>query len=182
MNIFVVDQDPRIAAQSLCDKHVVKMILESGQMLSTAHRMLDGNEYIGPSKSGKRQVKKYSMNDEREFVLYNVVHANHPCTVWTMESSSNYAWHFIHFEALAKEYQFRYGKTHSTWDKLRDAVSSCPRNIPSGPRTPFAIAMKHYPQCIVENDPVESYRKYYNEAKASFAKWTKRAIPEWYHV
>ena len=82
----------------------------------------------------------------------------------------------------SQEVQFRYGKTHSTWDKLRDAVSSCPRNIPSGPRTPFAIAMKHYPQCIVENDPVESYRKYYNEAKASFAKWTKRAIPEWYHV
>ena len=58
----------------------------------------------------------------------------------------------------------------------------CPDNIPNGKRTPFAIAMKQFPECIVEGDPIESYRKYYNVAKNSFAKWTKRAIPEWYHV
>lgn len=182
MNIFVVDNDPRKAAQALCDKHVVKMILESGQMLSTAHRVLDGRQITGPSKSGKTTVKKYVLNDEREIRLYNVVHAHHPCTIWTMESSSNYAWHYVHFEALAKEYQYRYGKTHATWDKLRDVLARCPDNIPNGQRTPFAIAMKQFPECIVEGDPIESYRKYYNVAKNSFAKWTKRAIPEWYHV
>ena len=59
MNIFVLDKDPHIAAQMHCDKHVPKMIVESAQMLSTAHRLLDGEEYMAPSKSGKRMVKHY---------------------------------------------------------------------------------------------------------------------------
>ena len=50
MNIFVLDKDPHIAAQMHCDRHVPKMIVESAQMLSTAHRLLDGEEYMAPSK------------------------------------------------------------------------------------------------------------------------------------
>ena len=61
MNIFVLDEDPTIAAQMQCDKHVVKMIVESAQMLSTAHRMLDGKMIMKPSKSGKRMVKYYDL-------------------------------------------------------------------------------------------------------------------------
>ena len=61
MNIFILDEDPTIAAQMQCDKHVVKMIVESAQMLSTAHRMLDGKLIMKPSKSGKRMVKYYDL-------------------------------------------------------------------------------------------------------------------------
>ena len=93
MNVFVLDESPVIAAQSQCDKHVVKMIVESGQMLSTAHRMLDGTADRRPSKSGKRLIQHWSLNDVRECVLYKAVHMGHPCTVWTMQSSKTYIWH-----------------------------------------------------------------------------------------
>ena len=63
MNIFILDEDPVVAAQLQCDKHVVKMIVECAQMLSTAHRMLDGEEYRAPSKSGKRIVKKWQLQE-----------------------------------------------------------------------------------------------------------------------
>ena len=84
MNIFVLDKNPIVAAQLQCDKHVVKMIVESAQMLSTAHRMLDGQEYKAPSKSGKRMVKKWKLKNHDD-VIYSAVHMGHPCTVWTME-------------------------------------------------------------------------------------------------
>ena len=61
MNIFILDNDPVLAAQQQCDKHVVKMIVESGQMLSTAHRMLDGVVERRPSKSGKTTVNYYKL-------------------------------------------------------------------------------------------------------------------------
>ena len=120
MNIFVLHQDPVAAAQMQCDKHVVKMIVESAQMLSTAHRMLDGTVQIAPSKSGKRMVKHYRLFDDPEMdqLLYKAVHYKHPCTVWTMESAQNYMWHWRHLDALCEEYTYRYGKIHAT-SKLR---------------------------------------------------------------
>lgn len=182
MNIFVVDEDPMIAARQLCDKHVVKMVTESAQMLSTAHRMLDGKMELRKSKSGKRMVKYYALDDHREDILYKAVHHNHPCTVWTMQSSENYKWHYKHYLGLASEYEYRYGKEHGAFHyDLRQELSYLPENLPTGNLTDFAIAMKHFPECIVEGDPVQSYRNYYNVAKASFAKWTNQQIPKWYH-
>ena len=71
MNIFVLDQDTTQAAQLQCDKHVVKMIVESAQMLSTAHRVLDGILTKRPSKSGKTIVKYYELDDyEAELIYY----------------------------------------------------------------------------------------------------------------
>jgi hypothetical protein len=93
MNIFYLDRDPVIAAQMMCDKHVVKMILESAQMLSTAHRVLDGDEYA--NKMG----------------LYKLAHKNHPSTIWVRTSSENYRWLFNHYDALMQEYTYRYDKT-----------------------------------------------------------------------
>ena len=66
MNLFILDQDPVVAAQLQCDKHVVKMIVESAQMLSTAHRMLDGSFTRRKSKSGKTMSKYWKLPDERE--------------------------------------------------------------------------------------------------------------------
>ena len=91
MNIFILDSDPIKSAQLQCDKHVVKMIVESGQMLSTAHRILDGTQCIRPSKSGKTKQKYWEhRNSNSEAVLYRAVHVGHPCTVWTMASMQNY--------------------------------------------------------------------------------------------
>ena len=90
MNIFILSTDPVEAAQMQCDKHVPKMLVESGQMLSTAHRVLDGHLTRRPSKSGKTMVKYYEMvNDSFENILYKAVHMGHPCTVWTMQTAAN---------------------------------------------------------------------------------------------
>ena len=126
MNIFVLEDCPVKAAEVQCDKHVVKMIVESGQMLSTAHRMLDGNLEVYINANG-RKARRYNLSDWRQQVLYKAVHYHHPCTVWTMESSENYLWHYIHFVALCDEYTHRYGKVHMTDTKLRYVLQVIPK-------------------------------------------------------
>ena len=191
MNIFVLDTDPVTAAQLQCDKHVVKMIVESGQMLSTAHRVLDGKLTRRPSKSGKTMVKYWDLyegaNDlEAELCYYKAVHVGHPCTVWTMESSENYRWHWEHLKALCKEYTYRYAtekepyKTHKTERELLWQIQSLPRNIPIGPLTPFKLAMQSNPECMFQ-DPVVSYRAFYQTKQDRFKMaWTKRDVPSWF--
>ena len=90
MNIFVLDENPIVAAQMCCDKHIPKMIVESAQMLSTVHRMLDGIPEKRPSRSGKTIQTYYSFGDERDDMYYLAVHKFHPCTTWTAESKTNY--------------------------------------------------------------------------------------------
>ena len=182
MNIFILDENPIKAAQLQCDKHVVKMIVESGQMLSTAHRMLDGYTEKRPSKSGKRMVNYWVHPDSNlENTLYKAVHHYHPCTTWTMKSIGNYTWHYDHFLALCIEYQYRYNKTHSTQTLLEDILLIPPKNIPIGGLTPFALAMTHEPQCIHEGEPVRSYHEYYQTKQDRFKMvWTKRNVPEWF--
>ena len=181
MNIFILDNDPVKAAQQQCDKHVVKMIVESAQMLSTAHRMLDGHVELRPSKSGKRMVKHYILNDKRDVILYKAVHYNHPCSVWTMESHENYLWHYIHFAALCDEYKYRYNKIHSTDMKLRKELKALPTNIPLVPMTEFKLAMKSNPECMFE-DKIKSYRAFYQTKQERFNMvWTNRDIPEWFN-
>lgn len=181
MNIFILDKDPVKAAQLQCDKHVVKMVLESAQMLSTAHRMLDGHVEKRPSVSGKRMVNYWAHPDaEHENTLYKAVHFKHPCTEWTMRSNNNYNWHYTHFLALCDEYEYRYGKPHSSGNKLKEILKTPPRNIPVHYLTPFALAMQHEPQCIFPGEPVKSYRAYYNTKQYLFKmKWSKREVPEW---
>lgn len=183
MNIFILDENPKKAAQLQCDKHVVKMIVESAQMLSTAHRMLDGKEIKVPSKSGKRMIKAWVMDDAHDNdLLYNAVHMNHPCTVWTRMTRDNYAWHYRHFHALCKEYTHRYGKVHSTETRLLSRLKKYPRNLPTGPLTPFPLAMKSNPECIFPEDPVKSYRLFYQTKQDRFRMmWTMRSTPEWFH-
>jgi hypothetical protein len=183
MNIFVLDPNPTKAAQLQCDKHVVKMIVESAQMLSTAHRLLDGTVSKRPSKSGKRMVNYWTLPDEREDILYKAVHVNHPCTVWTMESTENYNWHYNHFIALCNEYRYRYGKVHSTDNLLHYKLAQVPTNIKSGPMTKQPLAMQSNPECMDYNDIVGSYQNYYQTKQDRFKMaWTRRPIPEWFNV
>jgi hypothetical protein len=183
MNIFILDKDPEVAAQLQCDKHVVKMIVESAQMLSTAHRMLDGYVEKRPSKSGKRMINYWvHPKPYKEERLYKAVHHGHPSTVWTMESESNYIWHFDHFVALLDEYTYRYNKMHST-EKLKELLCQPPKNISRDGLTPFKLAMADYPECIALGDPVEAYRAFYQTKQDRFKMvWTKREIPEWFNV
>ena len=183
INLFVLDKDPVIAAQLQCDKHVVKMIVESAQMLSTVHRMLDGIPKRGPSKSGKTTTKKWTLPDDREDTFYKAVHIHHPCTVWTMKTNNNYNWHYVHFAALCDEYSYRYGKIHSTDALLRDKLKTPPKNIPVGYLTMHPLAMQSNPECMFPNDPVKSYRMFYQTKQDRFKMaWTKRDIPDWFKI
>jgi len=182
MNIFVLHKDPVIAAQMQCDKHVPKMVVESAQMLSTAHRILDGTVQIAPSKSGKRMVKHYRLfNDpEMDQILYKAVHYKHPCTVWTMESSDNYYWHYKHFVALCDEFEYRFGKIHKS-SLLKSPLWTLPHKIPKGGMTPFKLAMQSNPECMLEN-AVLSYRAFYQTKQERFKMaWERnRPKPGWF--
>ena len=183
MNIFVLDSNPIKSAQLQCNTHIVKMIVESAQMLSTAHRMLDGLLERRPSKSGKTIVKYWRMPDWRENTLYKAVHMYHPCTVWTLKSNNNYNWHWIHFAALCDEYKYRYEKVHATDTQLRNVLKTLPENIPVGAMTPQPLAMTSNPECMDPNNVVESYRKFYQTKQHRFKMaWTKRKVPEWFEV
>jgi len=160
MNIFYLDHDPVIAAKAMTDKHVVKMILESAQLLSTAHRVLDGEPMVQLSAAGRR-LTRYS-HPTLDDVLYKSTHINHPSGVWARESKENYLWLYKHFLALCSEYTNRYGRTHLTYEKLGTILGSPPLSIADTPFTTIKLAMPipyHLP------DPVEAYRYYYESEK-----------------
>ena len=90
MNIFYLHKKPEISAQLHCDKHVVKMIIEYAQMLSTAHRMLDGRPYVSQNLGGRRIQRWEHPNPNMEKVLYKASHINHPSAVWVRESAVQY--------------------------------------------------------------------------------------------
>lgn len=191
MNIFFLNECPEVSAQMMCDKHVPKMIVESGQMLSTVHRMLDGKLTKKPSVSGKTMIRYWDLYEgqddlEAELLFYKAVHTGHPCVVWTMQSADNYRWHWNHMKALCDEYTYRFStekepyKTTKTQRELLWPLQGIPRNIPDIGLTQFPTAMKKFPDCIVENDPIKSYQNYYHAAKP-FAKWEKgRPAPTWW--
>lgn len=167
MNIFYIDKNPEIAAMQLVDKHVVKMILEYAQLLSTAHRVLDG----------RLIDKKWILEDDREDVLYKSTHVNHPSAIWVRKSNNNYNWLYCHFVATCKEYTHRYEKTHLTESKLLDVLKFVPRNIPVDYLTPMPCAMPD--EYKISDDPVENYREYYRKSKANLHSWKNRERPDW---
>lgn len=172
MNIFALHENAVLAAQMQCDKHVVKMILESAQLLSTAHRILDGKPIVKPRKH-------WELPDLREGILYKATHQNHPSAIWARANVQNYRWLHDHFCALMDEFTHRYGRLHKC-EKLRVYLSFAPFNISSAIEPfEFSVAMKD--EYKVGDTPIEMYRHYYREAKAAFAKWTNRNPPEWWY-
>ena len=158
------------------DKHVVKMILEYAQLLSTAHRVLDGNCVTSLSKAGRKQTR-FVLSDMRDNLLYLSTHINHPSAKWCRHTSENYKWLHNLFVECMNEYTYRYGKVHSC-DRLKDVLSQLPTNIPIGE---FSAPWRAMPdEFKVEGDTILSYRNYYVGAKARFAKWTKRNTPDWF--
>lgn len=156
MNIFVVDQDPRQAATCLVDRHVVKMVLETAQMMC-------------------------SVFPEGE-APYRRTHYNHPCAVWARERLDNYEWLYHHGSALSSEFTFRFGKEHKSSAVIEWCMAKATRSLfrSDGHMTPFAQAM---PDEYKAEDPIVAYRRYYILAKAHLHQWTRREAPDWinYH-
>ena len=178
MNIFYLDRDVRKAAEYHCDKHVVKMILESAQLLCTAHRVLDGTPYLGSSVSEKRNVARWKLPDEREAIMYRACHVHHPCGVWVRANIDHYRWLYDLMYYLIYEYKHRYnGKTHKCEDLLQPLLNA-PYNIP-------IVDWQEPPQAMpddskVVGDSVQAYRNYYMNHKRRMANWKVRGQPEWY--
>lgn len=182
MNIFVLDSDPDLAAQYHCNKHVVKMILESGTMLCTAHwlaqlvirhRSLSEFKRIGDAQEWLRRAAT-----PEQLPPWKVSHVNHPCTVWTRASRENYMWHSELGLSLCAEYTRRYGKRHRSQEVHEWLARNIPPSFPSQGLTPWA-------QCVPDDcklpDTVQSYRQYYSRHKRRFAVWEPRAqTPLWF--
>lgn len=158
MNIFVLDYNPTLAAQYHCDRHVVKMILETAQLLSTAHHVW-----------GLRSAAK----------VYRPTHVNHPCALWARQTPLNYAWAYSLLKALCTEYTFRYNKTHKT-EALLESLDYHRLFGDIAPRpNSFVLAM---PDECKRRDAVESYRNYYLTKKQNLLAWRAREIPLWAHT
>lgn len=159
MNIFYLHTDPYRAAEMLIDKHVVKMVLESAQLLCTCHRVLDGEHGYKLSAAGRRLQTWTHPDPKMEAELYKSQHFNHPCSLWLRESVENYNWLYQHFKALSEEYTKRYKKVHLSWVKLEHILKNPPKNIPQVPFTEPAQAI--LPAYKVNGDPIEAYHRYY---------------------
>jgi hypothetical protein len=159
MNIFYLDKSIDNCVKYHVDKHVVKMCIEYAQLLSTAHRILDNNE-----------------NE----ILYKKTHTNHPCSIWVRDSIENYSMVYELFVKLCKEYQYRYGKVHKTFERLGEYLKDAPKNIPKVSETPFKIAISEDSECrkkvlnFNQLDVISKYRNYYIYDKQHILKWSKR--------
>lgn len=151
MNIFALSDDPLTAALYHCDKHIVKMPLETAQMLCT------------------------TLNQIGIETPYKPCHLKHPCTIWAGTNRDNFLWLCDLGFALSMEYTHRYNKIH----KSEEVISFCYKfanAIPAGSLTTFAQAM---PDEYKEPCSIRAYRKYYSLAKTHLHKWTNRERPDW---
>jgi len=154
MNIFFLDYDIKQCAKDHCDKHCVKMILETAQLLCSAHHMTD------------------QVTDQ---VPYKLAHKNHPCSLWVRESLSNYLYLCELGLELCHEYTLRYGKRH----KSQDVIEWCVVNKVNINDKGFTCPPKAMPDEYKVDDVVQSYRNYYVGEKIKFAKWKSGYYPVW---
>ena len=157
MNIFVLDTDPIKCAEYHCNKHVVKMILETAQLLCGVHHMT-------------------KLEEQREEIPYKLSHKNHPCSIWARECIENYVWLCDLGMALCEEYTHRYGKKHKSVEILEWCVANKPKIVDIGfTEPPKAMPNEYKVDCVIK-----SYRNYYRGAKVNFATWKHRNIPDWF--
>uniref|UniRef100_A0A6C0JWP1 Uncharacterized protein n=1 Tax=viral metagenome TaxID=1070528 RepID=A0A6C0JWP1_9ZZZZ len=167
MNIFMLDRDLESCVKYHTNSHTIKMILEYSQILSTAHRVLDG-KLIGK--------KWLHFDTETDALLYKATHINHPSTIWARQSKQNYKHLFKLLFLLSHEYTHRYGKIHAS-TRLFDILEHSPINIEDSKLTEI-------PQCMPDHcklpDTVDAYRNYYMLEKRHIAAWKNREVPYWY--
>lgn len=161
MNIFYLDQSPKKAARYHVDDHVVKMILETAQILCTA-------------------TQRHLLCEDEDN-LYQPTHTNHPCCKWVSEARGNFIWTLNLGIELNEEYQRRYGNgNHKSLQKLALCLARLnDLTFPSRGMTKPKLAM---PDEYKQTCPIQSYRDYYQGEKNHLAKWTKRAPPKWWEL
>ena len=173
MNLFYLDRQAAECARQHCDKHVVKMIIEYAQLLSAAHRILDGVQSEIIQNNRRKQV--WTLPTDAPF--YVASHVKHPDAIWCRATAPNYRFLVTLFTHLCDEYTHRYGRVHATDTKLRQHLAQFPQNIPAG-------AFTEPPQCMPDEykapDVVTAYQNLYVGSKARFAKWTNRQPPSWF--
>jgi hypothetical protein len=162
MNIFILDWDVKKCTQYHVDKHVVKMILETAQLLCGVHHVTD------------EVTAKYRPSTDQ--VPYKLSHKNHPCAIWARKSLSNYLYLCELGLELSKEYTHRYGKQH----KSEMVILWCIMNKPNIPDIGFTEPAKAMPDEFKVDSVVESYRNYYMGAKSDLAAWKNREKPFWF--
>jgi len=152
MNIFVLDEDPITAAKYHCDKHVVKMVLETAQIMCTTS-YLCGNP-----------------------APYKPTHTQHPCRLWSQKTLGNWLWLHRLGLALAEEYKMRYDKHHKSAKIIADIPT--PHGIDMNlALTPFVQCMPE--QYHVTGDAVQAYRNYYIGDKLPMCTYTGADWPDW---
>lgn len=153
MNIFVTNSNPIDSAFALDDKRVIKMALESAQLMAGAINLQGGNS------------------------PYKTTHSNHPCSIWVRQTRSNYWWLFEHYKALCQAYYDRFGKRHKTLDYIDKWVNGV-YLISKGTLTPFVNCTEFKDL----SDVHEAYRrqmlKKWKEDKRT-PKWTNASPPIW---
>lgn len=170
MNIFFLSAHPDVAAWYQCDKHVVKMSLETAQLISTAiHHM--PNLDVDKSK------------------IYKPAYVNHPCSVWARKDS-NIEWLLLHGYSLCKEYELRYSKRHKSLDVIEYAFSllkpDLSRSTCKKPKSVVLCMPDQYRpepdmiECTDLDKAVDAYRSFYRTEKAYFAKWKCNNKPYWW--
>jgi hypothetical protein len=163
MNIFFLHTNPRKAARWHCDKHVVKMLLETCQLLYTCHWMITGSVTGAPICNGHSGYKK--------------CHWNHPCSKWLRLSSFHYVWLSTLGLELLREYKFRYnGKHHACEPHILWLSQNVPLGLAFNGWTDPFLAMPDIYKC---GDAIASYRRYYIGAKKDFLNYTGRSVPHW---
>ena len=182
MNIFVLDENPRIAARMHCDKHCVKMIIEHTQMLAAAYY-----HTLGISRKKEIAENQESVNnlffgfprkhEDGSDHPYAITHVNHPCTVWTRESIENWNWLTECTKELCLEYTRRYSKTHSV-EAIVDWMIQNPPKLESKKQSPFAKAL---PDCYKSYSVTDAYKKYYGY-KSFYIQlvWNHSETPIWF--
>ena len=208
MNIFILNQDPRQAAIEHNDKHVVKMIVESAQMLCTAHRRHDGTpkkvyfarRFKVLDENGDLRFYRIKLKEREILTLpgdkfrtilgktvfvdseyYRDTHYNHPCSIWCRETDANYEWLFRLTQALCDEYYLRYGKAKGRHHKVRDSglLAMLQRPPKNIPRGNLTQFAQAMPDEYKDPDPVQAYKNYYLGEKTGFMQYTNREVPDW---
>lgn len=190
MNIFVLHWKQRKAARWHVDKHVGKMLLETCQLLYTAHWVLfypqlrDCKFAVALSKTQKQlEVPEYMWSapvcETSKEPAYRPCHVWHPCAKWTRVCSGNYLWLAKLGLELAREFRFRFKKEHSCEKHIIWLNENLPLTIRMFPRRKFPVAMDN--QYKISKDPIVCYRNYYKTSKKDrgLVKYTEREIPHW---
>lgn len=188
MNIFALDKDPKKAAEYHNNRHTVKMILESVQLLVTPYYTLNGIHSRKDAKQFRGQLTLMYPSFPRDR-FYGFGYYSHPCARWVQHSEANFRWLIDLAYALCEEYTLRYGKVHA----CQEVVEWFDDNPPNGHGVP-TLVWKSNPLTVPANattikdsytefpdweTAVETYRQYYRTDKRHLAEW-KTEIPSWF--